>query len=140
MRRRPAFAIPASQPISEINITPLIDVMLVLLIMFIITIPMATHSVKIDLPREGEPLTPPRVFTLALDSAGRVSWDGAPLAESALPARLAAVKADRDAVLQVRTDGEARYEDFDRVLAMVKGAGIVRLGFVDNQRYADSIR
>ena len=140
MRRRPAFAIPSSQPIDTINITPLIDVMLVLLIMFIITIPIATHSVKIDLPREGEPLSPPRVFTLGLDSAGRVSWDGAPLAESALPARLAAVKAERDAALQIRTESETRYEDFDRVLAMVKGAGIERLGFVDNGRYVDAVR
>jgi biopolymer transport protein ExbD len=118
----------------------LIDVMLVLLIMFIITIPMATHSVKIDLPKEGDPLTTPRVYTLGLDSGGRVSWDGAPVAESALPGRLAALKANRDAVLQVRTDGEARYEDFDRVLAIVKGAGIERLGFVDNGRYVDAVR
>jgi biopolymer transport protein ExbD len=135
-RRRIAYAAVAEQPISAINTTPIIDVMLVLLIMFIITIPVMTHSVKIDLPT-GRPGSEPETHQLALDSASRLSWDGAPIAESALPARLAAFRAAApDGILHFRADGETRYEDFDRVLADVKRAGIERLGFVGNESFA----
>jgi biopolymer transport protein ExbD len=135
-RRRVAFATIAEEPFSTVNTTPLIDVLLVLLIMFIITLPLMTHSVKIDLPRIGETqdVLPHR---LLLDSAGRLSWDGAPIAEAALPARLAAFRAaEPDGVLHFRAEAETRYEDFDRILADVKRAGIRRLGFVGNERFA----
>jgi biopolymer transport protein ExbD len=135
-RRRIAFATVAEQPISTINTTPIIDVMLVLLIMFIITLPLTTHSVKIDLPI-GHPGAEPETHHLALDSASRLSWDGAPIAEAALPVRLAAFRAAApDGILHFRADGETRYEDFDRVLADVKRSGIERLGFVGNDRFA----
>lgn len=135
-RRRIAFATVAEQPMSTINTTPIIDVMLVLLIMFIITLPLTTHSVKIDLPTDG--LTQHfEEHELALDSASRLSWDGAPIAEASLPARLAAFRAAApDGNLHFRADAETRYEDFDRILADVKRAGIERLGFVGNERYA----
>ena len=136
-RRRIAFAAATEQPFSTINTTPIIDVMLVLLIMFIITLPLMTHSVKIDLPKKGETQSDPEMHYLALDSAGRLSWDGAPIPEAALPARLAAFRAaSRDGILHFRTDPETRYEDFNRVLANVKRAGIERLGFVGNERFA----
>ncbi len=136
-RRQIAFATGTEQPFSTINTTPIIDVMLVLLIMFIITLPLMTHSVKIDLPRNGEVQEEPEVHQLALDSASRLSWDGAPIAEAELPARLAAFRAgSRDGILHFRADAETRYEDFDRVLADVKRAGIERLGFVGNDRFA----
>jgi biopolymer transport protein ExbD len=138
-RRRVAYATVAEQPISTINTTPIIDVMLVLLIMFIITIPVMTHSVKIDLPQGVPPTVPvePETHQLALDSSSRLTWDGAPIAESALPARLAAFHASApDGILHFRADAETRYEDFDRVLADVKRAGIERLGFVGNDRFA----
>ncbi|HEX8571461.1 MAG TPA: biopolymer transporter ExbD [Allosphingosinicella sp.] len=135
-RRRIAFAHVAEQPIGTINTTPIIDVMLVLLIMFIITIPVMTHSVKIDLP-SGSPGPEPEIHQLTLDSASRLTWDGAPIDESALPARLAAFQATApDGVLHFRADAETRYEDFDRVLADVKRAGVTRLGFVGNERFA----
>jgi biopolymer transport protein ExbD len=135
-RRRIAYATIAEQPISAINTTPIIDVMLVLLIMFIITIPVMTHNVKIDLP-VGRPGSEPEVHQLALDSASRLSWDGAPIAEATLPARLAAFRAAApDGILHFRADAETRYEDFNRVLADVKRAGIERLGFVGNDRFA----
>jgi biopolymer transport protein ExbD len=135
-RRRIAYATVAEQPIGTINTTPIIDVMLVLLIMFIITIPVMTHSVKIDLPI-GRPGAEPETHRLELDSASRPSWDGAPIAESALPARLAAFRASApDGILHFRAEAETRYEDFDRVLAEVKRAGIARLGFVGNDRFA----
>jgi biopolymer transport protein ExbD len=136
-RRRIAYAAVAEQPISSINIVPLIDVLLVLLIMFIITIPIMTHSVKIDLPSIGPRAPEPESHQLALDPAGRLSWDGAPIAEAALPARLAAFRAAApDGTLHFRAEPETRYEDFDRVLADVKRAGIARLGFVGNDRFA----
>jgi biopolymer transport protein ExbD len=135
-RRRIAYAAAAEEPFSTVNTTPLIDVLLVLLIMFIITLPLMTHSVKIDLPRDG--LTQDQIpHELALDSAGRLSWDGAPLAGADLPARLAAFrKSSPDAALNFRADAQTRYEDFDRVLADVKRSGIVRLGFPGNDRFA----
>jgi biopolymer transport protein ExbD len=136
-RRRIAFATVAEQPFSSVNVVPLIDVLLVLLIMFIITIPVMTHSVKIDLPKGVPPpaAVEPQRHELALDAASRLSWDGAPIGEAELPARLAALRA-RDDVLHFRADGATRYEDFDRILADVKRAGIVRLGFVGNDRFA----
>jgi len=137
-RRRIAFATVADAPIGALNTTPLIDVMLVLLVMFIVTIPIMTHSVKIDLPSIVDgPVAEPETHRLAIDAAGRLSWDGAPIPEAALPARLAAFRAAApDGILHFRAEGETRYEDFDRVLAEVKRAGIGRLGFVGNDRFA----
>jgi len=136
-RRRPiACAAVGEQPFSTINTTPIIDVMLVLLIMFIITLPLTTHSVKIDIPPPDVTQEEPETHRLALDSASRLTWDGAPIAEAALPARLAAFRENRDDVLLFRADAETRYEDFDRVLAHVKRAGVERLGFDRNERFA----
>ena len=135
-RRRIVTAAQAEQPFSAINTTPIIDVMLVLLIMFIISLPLMTHSVKIDLPTDGLTQDVER-HELGIDSASRLTWDGAPIAETALPARLAAFRAAApDGFLRFHADAETRYEDFDRVLADVKRAGIERLGFVGNERYA----
>ena len=135
-RRRIAYADIAEQPFSTINTTPIIDVMLVLLIMFIITLPLTTHSVKIDIPRDGIVQKEPETHRLALDSASRLTWDGAPIAETALPARLAAFReSGPDDFLLFRAEAETRYEDFDRILAHVKRAGVERLGFDRNDRF-----
>jgi biopolymer transport protein ExbD len=139
-RRRRAFIAPPSAGgalISDLNTTPLIDVMLVLLIMFIVTIPIGTHKVRIDLPSAPKVLTEePPIHELAIDAGGSLSWDGARVAEAGLPSRLAAMKAKQpDAVLRLRADGLARYGVFDRVLATVKRAGVERLGFVGNDRF-----
>ena len=141
--RRPAhvaFATANDQPIMELNTTPLIDVMLVLLIMFILTIPLATHAVKLNLPTGGPPpLNEPKVHRIDLQPGGGILWDGAPLPAAQLPGRLDAFLAVRDdAVLELRADGGARYEDFDKLLATVKRSGIERLAFVGNERFADS--
>ena len=135
MARVPAFGPRAaiadhSAPTAELNITPLIDVMLVLLVMFILVLPPLTHEVPIDLPRPlpnpSLPLVPHR---LVLAREGGVTLDGAPLTDAALAARLAPIVADRQATLTLRTDPETRYERFDQVLAVVKRAGVTRLGF-----------
>ena len=141
-RRRPvaAYATDTGQPIREVNTTPLIDVMLVLLIMFILTIPIATHGVKMDLPSGNPPLTKPETHTLTMTSAGAILFDGAAVAEAALPAKLQAMEnANPLSVLHFQVEGEARYEDFERVLALVKGAGIERLGFVGNHDFLAAI-
>jgi biopolymer transport protein ExbD len=140
--RRPAFAVAADTPISGINTTPLIDVLLVLLIMFILTIPIASHSVKIRLPGPGTPLSdPPVTHRLAILPGGALAWDGAPLADADLPGRLKAFRAAApDGVLEMQPEGELRYGRFDTVLAVVKAAGIEKLGFVGNDRFAEAVR
>ncbi|HEX9946752.1 MAG TPA: biopolymer transporter ExbD [Allosphingosinicella sp.] len=137
-RRRIAYATVSEEPFSTVNTTPLIDVMLVLLIMFIITIPVMTHSVKIDLPGPDVKGTEkPETHQLALDSASRLSWNGVAITEADLPARLAAFRAaPQESTLHFRAEAETRYEDFDRILADVKRAGVRHLGFVGNERFA----
>ena len=132
----PAFAAPHEAPMSELNTTPLIDVMLVLLIMFIITIPISTHKVPLDLPQGPVEHSEPLVHRLNLDSAGRAYLDGLPISEAELPARLGAIAAGPESELHLRAEAETPYDNFDRVLAAVKRAGIVRLGLVDNERFA----
>jgi biopolymer transport protein ExbD len=125
-----------SQPIAEMNITPLIDVLLVLLIMMILTLPIATHKVAVDLPSgPGHPVSPDETHRLEIAASGALSLDGAAIAESALPDQLVATMADKDATLTIRADAAARYETFDRVLATVKRAGVTRLGFVGNDQF-----
>lgn len=139
-RRVLAFAAPSDEPISALNTTPLIDVMLVLLIMFIITIPVTSHKVALDLPN-GPPRTvvAEKPHLLDMDKAGRIYWDGAAISEASLPAFLEALReSGPDSVLHFRADGQTRYEDFDRVLAAIKRARIERLGLVGNERFASS--
>jgi biopolymer transport protein ExbD len=140
--RRLAFAAPADAPISGINTTPLIDVLLVLLIMFILTIPVASHSVKIRLPGPGTPADDkPVTHRLAILPSGALLWDGAALADADLSARLAGFRAAApDGVLEMQPEGDLRYERFDSVLATVKRSGIDKLGFVGNERFADAIQ
>jgi biopolymer transport protein ExbD len=125
------------EPIGAINVTPFIDVLLVLLIMIILTVPMQSHKVPIDVP--GDPATTtatPISHQLDIDRQGGLSWDGQSVADSQLPALLARVARD-DAELHLKTDPETRYERFDEVLATVKRANITRLGFIGNERLAN---
>ena len=136
MPRKPAFA-PAApafdQPLSDLNITPLIDVMLVLLVMMILTLPTVLHKVPIDLPQGYAPPSETVTHPLVLARDGTVTLDGAALSDAAMPARFKALDADRSALLVMRTDPDARYDRFDQVLAEVKRAGITRLGFAGNE-------
>ncbi|WP_066721299.1 ExbD/TolR family protein [Sphingomonas pituitosa] len=130
--------VPAAEPmpIGAINVTPFIDVMLVLLIVMILSMPMMSHKVPVDLPQGGTSAADDATHRLAIDRDGALFWDGARLADAALPARLAALRTDA-AVLQLQTDPEARYERFDTILAAIKRANIAKLGFVGNQPLAD---
>ncbi len=137
-RYRFATAARNQQPMSAMNITPLIDVLLVLLVMMILTIPAITHKVPLDLPQPGH-ADPQNMVVHQLDLAanGALRLDGAALAPNALPARLVALKADPNAELHVAADPQAPFGRFDETLATIKRAGITRLGFVGNERYTD---
>ena len=141
MRLRHAVAIPNEAPISDLNTTPLIDVMLVLLIMFIVTIPITSHEVPLDLPQGTPPPTPtePVRHQLLIDAAGRLTLDGAAISGGDLPARLRAIAAEPGTELLLSADGETPYERFDEVLAAVRVAGVTRLG-MDNQRFQEAVR
>jgi biopolymer transport protein ExbD len=129
------------QMFAEMNTTPLIDVMLVLLVMVIITIPIMNHAVPVDLPGPVPgPIELRVTHRLEIAANGAVSLDGAGVSDAALPARLSAIRADSNAELTVRTDEGARYARFAETLAAVKRAGITRLGFVGNEAMVDQAR
>lgn len=118
---------------SEINMTPLVDVMLVLLIIFIITVPVITHSVKVDLPRADN--TPnqvkPDTVTLAVTANGSINWNQSEISEEELATRLASeAKKDPQPEIHIRGDRRANYEQVLTVMAAVQRAGILKLGFV----------
>lgn len=131
-----ARRLPDAAPIGAINITPLIDVMLVLLVVIIIAIPIATHKVPVDLPVGHGTTDPQPPAVLAIDRQGTLYWNGATLSDVALPQKLAALH-QSGAALHLQTDPEARYDRFDGVLATVKSAGITKLGFVGNRPLED---
>ena len=128
------------EPMGEMNTTPLIDVMLVLLIMFIITIPIQTHAVKIDLPVNSDTQTPPPILPdknqLGVDVNGTVLWNGTPIDLVTLRQYLERTKAmNPEPELHVQPDPNARYEVVDRVLAVVKRSEVTKMGFVGNEQY-----
>ena len=137
--RATAFRPAQEDPLfTAMNITPLIDVLLVLLVMMILTIPIMTHEIPVDLPQPGR--VDPRTATVhrvTLTAAGALVWDGAPIADRALPARLAGFLREDNAQLQIQAAPQARYDRFAQTLAVIRGAGVTRLGFVGNERFAD---
>jgi biopolymer transport protein ExbD len=128
------------QPMGEMNTTPLIDVMLVLLIMFIITIPIQTHAVKIDLPVNSDDNTPPPVDpiknTVSVDPTGTVTWNGSPIDMVTLRLYLDRTRAmSPEPELHVQPDAQARYAVVDNVLATIKRSGVTKMGFVGNEQF-----
>jgi biopolymer transport protein ExbD len=129
------------EPMMDINTTPLIDVMLVLLIMFIITIPIQTHAVKLDLPVDSQQNTPPPIDPvknkIVITQAGEILWNGAPVNPVQLRQYL-----DQTTTLtpvpelHLQPEPEARYELVDEVLAVTKRAKVTAMGFVGNEMYA----
>jgi len=128
-----------NEPMMEMNTTPLIDVMLVLLIMFIITLPVQTHAVKIDLPvpTDAKNNVDPEKNKVAIDPAGTITWNGQPVDLAQLANYLEQTKAlPVEPELQVQPDPYARYFVVDNVMAVVKRSGVGKLGFVGNEQYA----
>ncbi|CAN5194633.1 biopolymer transporter ExbD [soil metagenome] len=117
----------------EINTTPLVDVMLVLLIIFIMTIPVMNHSVKIDLPRAtNQPNeTKPENINLAIDASGKVFWNNEAIDATQLNARIAeAAKKNPQPELHLRAERTTQYEKVAQVMAAAQSGGLGKIGFI----------
>jgi biopolymer transport protein ExbD len=128
------------EPMMEMNTTPLIDVMLVLLIMLIVTIPAQTHAVKVDLPQNSQPQTPPPVEPqknkITIDPQGNLFWNGSQIDLVTLRQYLdQSVQIQPEPELHFQPDPQARYEVVDEVLAVIKRSAVTKLGFVGNEQY-----
>jgi biopolymer transport protein ExbD len=132
---------PGPQPMGEINMTPLIDVMLVLLVMLIITIPIQLHSVNLNLPTGNPPppLVIPEVVKIDIDSSSAVYWNGEALANrEALEERLAAAASQAvQPELHLRPDKNARYEIVAAVMASSQRLGLTKIGIVGSEQFID---
>jgi biopolymer transport protein ExbD len=120
-------------PMAEINMVPLIDVMLVLLIIFMITAPLLTHSVKIDLPKASSEanLTQPEHVELAIGIDGSLFWNGDPVRLEQLAPQFAQTVAEEpETELHIRADKLAHYEHVARVMSIAATAGMARIGFI----------
>ena len=123
----------AGAPQSEINMVPLIDVMLVLLVIFILTAPLLSHAVHIDVPQAtSAPDQPdPAKIDLAIDADGKMFWNDQPIAEDELETRFAVVsKQDPQPELHLRADKGTRYEVLAKVMADASRSGMHKIGFV----------
>ena len=121
-------------PMAEINVTPLVDVMLVLLIIFMITAPMMQHRIRIDLPQASmisNPEPPPEPIDLAIKEDGTLYWNDSQISDLELKAQLA-VSAQKTVQpeLQIRAEKNTRYEIVAKVMADAKNQGMVKIGFV----------
>ena len=130
----------SGEPMLDVNVTPLIDVMLVLLIMFIITIPIQTHAVKLDLPTNQQNQPPPPVDpvknVLSINAGDQVLWNGQPVTMSQLRSYLDTTQQMNPIPeLHLQPDATARYEIVDQVLAVTKQAHVQKMGFVGNEYY-----
>ena len=127
------------EPMMDINTTPLIDVMLVLLIMFIITLPVMTHAVKLDMPQSKNQPPPEQIIEpiqLEVDWDGTVIWNGTPVQLAALEGyfRVEAAKNPQPEV-HVRPNRRAPYDTVAKVLALAQRNGMQRIGFVGNEQF-----
>ena len=121
------------QPMSDINMTPLIDVMLVLLVIFMITAPLMTSSLKLDLPKTdaAQATDTPQFVSVAIDPAGKLYFGEEKLEASALAARIAdAAKKNPQTEVQLRADKSVPYGRVAELIGMVQKAGLSRIGFV----------
>jgi len=122
--------------IAEMNTTPLIDVMLVLLTLLIITLPLQTNAVKLDMPRITPPQTPPPAMTLTVDFDGATLWNGVPVDRATLDADLAAAAhQDPQPDIHVAADRLAKYDAVALVLSDAARAGATHIGLVNTQNY-----
>jgi biopolymer transport protein TolR len=124
---------PGPQPMSEINMTPLVDVMLVLVVIFIITAPLLASSIRLDLPRTdaAKPNDAPKFVTVVLDKAGGTFLDEKPVTPEQLAERLAqAAQANPETEIQLRADQSVPYGRVVEVMGAAQKAGLNRIGFV----------
>jgi biopolymer transport protein ExbD len=120
-------------PMAEINVVPLVDVMLVLLVIFIITAPLLTHSIKIDLPKASSApnITRPDHIEFGIRKNGALYWNGVPVSRQEMAARFAVeARKQPQPELHIRADRLAHYESVAQVMSVAAKAGLVRIGFV----------
>jgi biopolymer transport protein ExbD len=130
------------EPMMDINTTPLIDVMLVLLIMFIITIPIMTHAVKLDMPRPKDApqnLIPPEVIDLEIDFDGTILWNGNTVGDFATLEGYFKVEAAKEPQpeLHINANKRAKYDNVARVLALAQRNDVRKIGFVGMEQFAE---
>jgi biopolymer transport protein ExbD len=126
-------------PMADINVTPLVDVMLVLLILFIVTAPAVTYQIQVDLPQPSTtppptPKNPPEPIRIHIDAGGTVNWNGSPTPMSALQAQFdieGARPLEEQPTLEIETDNDAEYQVLAKVLSRAKNAGLVKINFVE---------
>jgi len=142
-RKTPRRELKNELPVADINTTPLIDVMLVLLVMMIITIPIQLHTVNLNLPvtqAPPPPSTPPQVVHIDIDPSSTVFWNGRPVAgEADLVQQLQAAAATAEQPeVHVRPDKGARYDTFASVMVAINQAGLQKLGVVGSEQFIDT--
>ena len=123
----------ADEVMNEINMTPLVDVMLVLLIIFIITVPVIKHAVKVDLPRASNEklVDKPENVRLSVDASGAYYWNETPIADAELNTRLSQIAAmEPQPELHMRGDKDVRYERVAMAMASAQRAGVRKIGFI----------
>ena len=129
------------EPMIEMNMTPLIDVMLVLIIMLIITIPIQNHAINLNMPvgTPPPPLSPPVVVTIDVDFDGTVLWDNVVVPDRAqLDARLAQVAAQADQPeVHLRPNKLVAYKSVAAVMASAQRLGVTKIGMIGNEQFAD---
>jgi biopolymer transport protein ExbD len=122
-------------PMADMNVVPLVDVMLVLLVIFIVTAPLLTHAVKIDLPKASSSanVTKPAHIEFGIREDGSLFWSGEQITPDLLPQRFAAEAAKQpQPELHIRADRHVHYEKVAQVMALAAKAGLVRIGFVSD--------
>ena len=133
-------------PMADINVTPLVDVMLVLLIIFMVTVPALSYPIQVDLPQPSTapppPGNPPEPIRIRIDAGGSVSWNGSPTPLSTLQSQFdvegargetatGTVDATKQPAIEIETDRDAEYEMLAKVLSRAKNANLVKINFVD---------
>ena len=122
-----------NSPMSEINTTPLVDVMLVLLIIFIVTAPLITNNVSVNLPKTKSVFSPqkPSVIKIGLDEKGQMFWNGTSISKSDLVTLFTDTARDKpDTELHLEADKDSRYQEITEIMVEAQKAGIVKLGFI----------
>ncbi len=126
-------------PMADINVTPLVDVMLVLLIIFMVTMPSLSYPIQVDLPQPSTnppptPVDPPDPVRIHIDAAGTVNWNGSPTPLSTLQSQFD-VEGERplaqQPTIEIETDKEADYEALAKVLSRAKNANLLKISFVE---------
>jgi biopolymer transport protein ExbD len=128
---------PAARPVAEINMIPLIDVMLVLLIIFMVTAPLLTHAIKVDLPKASSEVnvSPRDSIQVSIDRSGQVFWNGEPVEDAARVARMRdAAQREPQPELHIHADGDIAYRRVVTVMSDATRAGLTRIGFVTDPR------